>query len=273
MKRNYMTQLERWARWMLPHQEADDVIADYRDIVGTPPRPEAELLHDLGKPRDVIKPLTQKKPYYTWLAVFTVMAVCILAPGISPTVIGYPIWILLFDGWVEYPYGAYLTTLGAVLALVWFRCTGRKTGPLPRTIPVLLAVFLLCIGGVIWFCWACSRDFDAFLEMWGTTKAWIGPNTDISRSFYLFRYAMAHGSTIISFIGAFGLVKARVGDRRWAAVYVLAATAMLTALLVVDWSGRMDTTFTTPEELFRQMLSQCSGVAAAGLIGTGVALC
>ena len=46
MKKDYMTRLERAARWRLPPQEAEDVIADYREMVGDPPRPEEELLRD-----------------------------------------------------------------------------------------------------------------------------------------------------------------------------------------------------------------------------------
>ena len=63
MKKDYMTRLERAARWRLPPREAEDVIADYREMVGDPPRPEEELLQELGKPRDAIRPLTPKWPY------------------------------------------------------------------------------------------------------------------------------------------------------------------------------------------------------------------
>ena len=40
LKKDYMAGLEGWARWMLPRREADDVLGDYRDIVGDPPRSE-----------------------------------------------------------------------------------------------------------------------------------------------------------------------------------------------------------------------------------------
>ena len=63
MKKDYMARLEWAARWRLPPQEANDVIADYRDIVGDPPRPEDELLRDLGSPRAAIRPLTPQKQY------------------------------------------------------------------------------------------------------------------------------------------------------------------------------------------------------------------
>ncbi len=273
MKKTYLARLERWARWMLPRAEAEDVIADYRDIAADP-----EMLRGLDKPRNVIRPLTQKKPYYTWLAAFAVMAVCILAVGFSGTFIGYPFWMLLFDGGRGGPcYVPQVAALGAITALVWFRLCGRKEERLSRAVPVLLGVCLLCIAGVLLFCWACSRDFEAFTNAWGTMTAWIGPNKDlpISRSFYLPRMAMCYGSPILALIGAYSLIKARMGDRRWAAVYVLALTAITISLLVVYRTGYMDVTDTntTVEELSRQMLFRYSGIAAIGLVGTGVSLC
>lgn len=273
MKKPYLTRLERWARWMLPRQEAEDVIADYRDIAADP-----EMLRGLDKPRDVIRPLVQKKPYYTWLAAFAVMAACVLAVGFSGTFIGYPFWMLLFDGGRGGPcYAPQVAALGAITALVWFRLCGRKEGRLSRAVPVLLGVCLLCIAGVLLFCLACSRDFEAFTNAWGTMTTWLGPNRDlfISRSFYLSRMAMCYGSAVLAPIGAYSLVKARMGDRRWAAVYVLALTAITISLLVVYWTGSIDVGATEPtvEEWFRQMLLGCSVAAAVGIVGTGVALC
>ena len=268
-KKGYMARLERWARWMLPQQEADDIIADYREITA-----DEKLLQGLGRPRSVVRPLADSKSYHIWMAVFTVMAVCILAPGISGTFIGAPLWLYLFDGLTTRPYGAWLAILGAVAALVWFRWKGRKTGRLPRAIPILLAVFLACICWVLWFCWACSRDFDAFLEMWGQVRVWIGPNagSPTPASFYLSRIAMGYVAAVIAVIGVFALVRARMGDRRWAAVSVLAVAAMLTALLVLDWSGRISYDSGVEAE-FREMLTRCYVIAAVGLAGTGVALC
>lgn len=268
MKKDYMARLERWARWMLPRQEAEDVIADYRDIVA-----DEELLRGLDRPRDVVKPLTQPKQYRIWLAVFAVMAACILAPGISGTTIGAPLWLYLFDGWAGHPYGAYLAVLGAAAALVWFRWQGHKEGRLPGAIPILLAVCLACIGAVLLFCWLCARDFEGFAEAWGTVKLWIGPNTSAPASIYFSRIAMGNIAAIIALVGVFALVKARMWDRRWAAVYVLASAAMLAALLVLDGTGNMSLECVTPEELCREMLLWCTGIAAVGLVGTGVALC
>ena len=269
MKKPYLTRLERWARWMLPRAEADDVIADYREITSDP-----EMLRGLDKPRKVIRPLAQKKPYYTWLAVFAVMAACVLAVGFCPSALGYPIWRGLVVNQDYQPHWLIvLAVLGAAAALIWFRLYGRKEGRLSRAVPVLLAVCLLYIAGVLLFFAACARDLEGFLAAWGRMDPFIGPNTDVSRSFYLSRVVLGESAPLLALVGVFALIKARMGDRRWAAVYVLAMAAALTGLLALVWT--VDTGWTADagaQEQFRQMLVKASITAAVGLAGTGVAL-
>ena len=277
MKKAYMTRLERAARWRLPPKEADEVIADYREMVDDPTRPDPELLRDLGRPRDAIRPLTRKRPYYTWLAVFAFLSLCILSFGIS--VYDWRLFQIYFG---DYIYGTrdlfsrVVSALGAVTALVWFHWQGRKAARLPRAIPILLAVLLACCGGIMLYCWAFFRDFYGFLDAWGTMPALIGPNPGepISVSFYLPQDIMIYGSLVLSLAAVFWLVKARTEDRRWAAVYILAFTAILAALNVVAWIHSMDPTpFLTIEEVFRQILLESAGITAVGIIGAGVALC
>lgn len=271
MKKSYIVRLERWARWMLPRQEAEDVIADYRDIVGSPPRPQEELAQDLGRPRDVVRQLTTRRAYRTWLAAFAVMAVCILALGISPTGPGYPIWLVFFNSWNHSPSGPILAVPGLVTALVWFRRQGEKKGRLPRAIPILLAVLLAYIGAVLLFCWVCSQDYNYFAAIWGMMEPLIGPRNLIPKFFYLSRLAMVYTCPLLALAGMLGLVKARTDDRRWAAVYILALAAILSALLVIHLSTSLDVS--AAEEGARTMLIRASIVAAIGLAGTGVALC
>lgn len=278
MKKDYMARLERAARWRLPPQEAEDVIADYREIVGDPPRPEEELLRDLGGPRDAVRPLVRPKQYRIWLVVFLAMSFCILSLGFSPTAIGLRFWLLYFNGYIQdtrYYLSYVVAIVGAVTALVWFRWQGRKEARLPKAIPILLAVLLAWCGGVMLFCWMCVRDFDGFLAVLGTIEPLIGPpGRSEPASAYLLLCAMEYGSVLISLAGEVGLVKARTRDRRWAAVYILALSAMMTSLMYLSWMTNMDVDFTwTPEELFRYMLLQNAGITAAGLIGAGVALC
>ena len=93
LKKDYMAGLESWARWMLPRREAEEVIADYREIAGDP-----ELSRGLARPRDAVRPLADKKAYRAWLAAFAAMAACLLIPGVSPLPGGpYPVWFSLFN--------------------------------------------------------------------------------------------------------------------------------------------------------------------------------
>ena len=276
MKKDYMTRLERVARWRLPPKEAEEVIDDYREMVGDPPRSEEELVRDLGKSRDAVRLLVQPKQYYIWLAVFAVMSACILSFGLS--VYSIRLWLIYFE---DYIYGTrdslsrVVAALGAVTALVWFRWQGRKTARLPKAIPILLAVLLACCGGILLYCWAGSRDFDSFAAMWGTYTTWIGPNSDtpISTSVHLPLTFMADGSVIIAIAGVFWLVKARTRDCRWAAVYMMALTVILAALNVVAVIYSMDPPPLTSEEIYRLLLFQSAGITAVGLVGAGVALC
>lgn len=273
-QKSWLDRLSRAARWRLGAKEAGEVIADYREIVGDPPRSEEELVRDLGKPLDAVKPLTDPKAYRLWLAVFAVMAGCILMLGISPLSVGLYLWQWLF--YIR-PFGLQLgpvvAAAGAVVTLIWSRWRGEKRGRLSKAVPVLLAVCLTVIAGVLLFYWACIRDLDGFVTMWGTMNSLLGPHHTVYRSVYLSTCAMSYGASLLAAVGVFALVRARTEDRRWAAVYVLAMAAILTALMTVALLTCMDITVYTPEERFGQQLVRCAVIAALGLIGTGVALC
>ena len=230
---------------MLPKQEAEDVIADYQEIVGTPPRSEEELLQNLGKPQEAVKPLIQPKQYCVWLAVFTVMTVCILALVTSYIFSPVAFWVpFLHLPVIDIFYCYFLSVLGATMALVWFRRQGRKAERFPKAIPALLVVLLLFAVGVVLLCWFCFRNPDVFLGV---------------------RIGIAYSCCFFVLIGVYSLIKARTGDRRWAAVYVLAVAVVLISRTVLEWSIIAD-----PEEL--PMLC-CAVIAATGLVCTGATLC
>lgn len=82
---------------------------------------------------------------------------------------------------------------------------------------------------------------------------------------------MSYSCSLFALTGIYSLIKARTRDRRWAAVYVLAMAAILISRILLEWSHIP--VITNPEEKFRQLMLRCTMVAAAGLAGTGVALC
>lgn len=278
MKQDYMARLEWWARWMLPWQEAEDVIADYWDIAGAPRRPDAELLRDLGRPRDVVKPLAQPKTYRTWLAAFAAMAACILLPALGPwPCMGFyqprlfggfstwelyfqPLWRFFFAGGAPLYWLAFLP--GVLLPLAWFRRDGRPKAPLPRPIPIALAALLAVAAGPWWLLWQLDGYPDSFL--WRFSEA--------SRPGQLIALALIWAGFAAAVAGVAALVKARTCDRRWRAVYILALAAAMLCLSALALLTNMALSGFSPHP-FRETIRSCLAITAIGLVGTGVALC
>lgn len=266
MKKPYLTRLDRWARWMLPRAEADDVIADYREITSDP-----EMLRGLDKPRNVIRPLAQKKPYYTWLAAFAVLAACLLIPAISPLPGGpYPVWFnLFFTSIPGFNFCRLFLITGTALSLIWFRPRqGEPNAPLPRPIPVLLAAELVLLAAVWWLSWQLSLFPDGIFTdqaFWLPFLIYVDPYTESS---HIFMVLLLWASPIIAILGAAALVKARTRDRRWRAVYVLSLSLLMLDFCVLNTLTSMDWTLSPAFPLQYSV-----EITAIGLIGTGVSLC
>ncbi len=275
MKTKYMTCLERWARWMLPRPEAEDVIADYRDIAADP-----ELLRGLDKPRKVIRPLADTRAYRVWLAAFAVMAACALLLALSPLPGGNRLlWFLsisvIWNDRALFTLGNVFPPLGMAAALVWFRWKGQKLGKLPRAVPVLLAAVAAWIAAVLAVDRSFLNDPIAFAQLWGEAPVrvlWHSLGWTRPLTLMLFGDALMWGGFALALLAVFALIKARTGDRRWAAVYILALTAVLLSWQTLSFMNVMSLDSAGPGwwlSHFRIWAIQ----AAVGVIGTGVALC
>ena len=286
MKKDYMTRLERAARWRLPPQEAEDVIADYRDIVSDPPRTEEELRRDVGDPEQVIKLLVSPpRAYRIWQAAFGVMAFCILTLGISGTLFGSPFWLMYFipHYWSSFflsSYGGvplnafFLAALGGITALVWFRWKGHQGERLSKTIPIQMGVLTLWTGGLLLADALILRDPEGFSKALGEIPTLLGPNVSMSLSVRLWDLALGYSAVAMAVLGTFALVRARTQDRRWAAVYVLAMAALMVPLQMLDMFGSMDPTYVEyVENWYLPYLGQYAATFVVGLLGAGVALC
>ena len=269
MKKDYMARLERWAKWMLPRQEADDVLGDYRDIAADP-----EMRRELGKPREVIQPLVQKKQYRAWLAVFAVMAGCLLLPGVSALPGGpYPVWLSLFnpDGFLipGVPLCLYFMAVGIATALIWFRPReGEPKTPLPRAVSVILAVELVLLAAVWWMSWQITLYPDGVFAdqaFWLPLLVYVGPFTYAS---HILAILLEWSSIPLMVLGVAALVKARTRDRRWRAVYVMSLTLMMMAFCVLSAFTSMDWT-----AAWALPLPSSVEITVIGLIGTGASLC
>ena len=289
MKKDYMTRLEQAVRWRLPPREAEDIIADYRDIVGDPPRSEEELRREVGDPEQAVKLLVSPpKAYRVWQAVFGLMAACILIPGASPHAPFWRIWDACFAG----PYGGasgifhafghwgpILSGVGLISALVWFRRQGRKEERLPKAAMALLAALTVWLAAVFLIVWPALRDPRGFTAMWGEVPwTWFGVpifgGKMESLSIKILNSVLQYGGTAVALLGVYALVRARTGDRRWAAVYILALAVMLVSMEFLAVFTAMDPAAgITAPGWYLPILGRCAAYAAAGLIGAGAALC
>ena len=285
MKKDYMTRLERAARWRLPREEAEDVIADYRDIVG-----DEELRRNLGKPRDVIAPLTPQRAYRVWLAVFAALAACALLPALGSLPGMWPVWdfcygrrvfLLSLDPgyFLSVGLGTVLPFLGMAGALVWFRWKGgAKRGRLSPAVPALLAAAGVWTVAVLASDWFWMRDFVGFSNMWGQMPLYflgvrIGPpGHTVSRSFHILLGALEWGGFAMALLSVFALVKARTRDRRWAAVYILALTAVLLSADTLALLNNMAMEGAGPD-WWVPTLRAWAVYAGVGFVGAGAALC
>ena len=281
MRGDYLAKLSQAARWYLPQAEAAEGVEDYRDLIQQEPRSEEELLRDLGSPWSAARQLIQPRAYRRWVAVFAVLAVCLLPPSALPLLkelsehvlfqfpaADWPWRIISLCGKIVPFLGVFLLT-GAALSLVWFR---RRSGeerhqPLPRGVAPLLLLLLIGLAfewGVIWI------SLELILESQNAlAKIWGWMTSDIAAAM---RLAMVLTLFVMGIIGMLALVRARMTNRRWRAVYVLALAGSILGMSVFALWTSMDVSFSgagwqTP------ILLRYVAITVVGLVGTGVSLC
>lgn len=255
MKKTYLDRLACLARWKLPPQEAESVIADYEDMVGTPPRPEAELVRDLGTPQRAVQLLTEPKKYCEWLAVFFLLSLC------AVTLCNEFSMYRIFAFCDIEPVNSILAAAGAIGALLWFRRYGQKAQRMPRGLCVALAVLMLWCAGMIAFSWLWMHGVDGFVRATKGLETAIGP---IMAGIYRLSAVAA------ALAGIWALMKARVADRRWAAVYILALAAGLVSTEPrIVMSTFSDPAYLATAAFWRRYIA----VFLVSLVGAGGALC
>lgn len=247
---DYFKHLTRQVRWRLPAAEAEGVLADYAELLGLrPAEGDGRLVEDLGTPGRAARLLTDRRAYGRWLAVFGWLALCLAAPAL---LIFRP---ELCQGWPLLP-GVWLV-LGMALSLVQFRPgAGGRGRPMSRGLGLAL-VGLAALVAV----WAVAMGL-LFSSAWpGLPPERYGP---------IARLALCLTGGVGAAAGLAGLVMARVSDRRWSALYLLGLTAAAVCAMVMVFLVRLDA---TAENWWYPWVLWWGGALAAGLVGTGVALC
>ena len=253
-QKSYLVQLSRAACWWLPPEEAEEVTADYRDMLAQDPRSYEELRRDFGPPYQAVLRVCSVRPCLRWLAVFCILAACLLFPVVW-MYRGYEIYSGVF-GWGNMVFGVLL--LGAVLSMIWFQRGGVRAGKLPRTLFVLLALLFALGVGVGVLAWSIFSLRILELPYWS-----VGVGTTITVGLRLI-------SILAALAGLLGLVQARVEDRRWRAVFVLGLTVLL---LIFTLHRAMTWMLPFNDDWWAPYVWRMVPLTVMGLVGTGISLC
>jgi len=205
------------------------------------------------------------------------MALCVLIPAWAPLPLGpYFIWFNMFyTSILGFDFCRLFLIGGLVLSMAWFRPRKEEPKtPLPRSIPIALAVLLVFMGLTWWTFWQIALYPEGALAnpvfhlpitfWWPLGGDFVGGN--------LITFLLEWSAIPLAVLGIVALVKARTRDRRWRAVYFLSLSVMMLAFCVLNLLSSMDAT--AASDMWRTPTQQyCAVITAVGLVGTGVALC
>lgn len=261
-REQYLKQFSRAVRWRLPPQESEDAIADYRELILLEERDETRLVEELGEPVQAAHLLTDVRTYRRWLKVFAVLAFGLF-------LIVEWVWTghysLTFAALRAWWYPVLVMAAGLPLSLYWFRRHGQKNGPLPRRLALLLAaVFLFGAGTLAWNWYVLSPRFLDFYRETYPVIPW---------QIIFHRELTINGGIVCTLLAFAGLVLAKCYDRRWLALYTLALTVAVLCSFILFHMRRMDLSYAMANSVQTYLFTRLIPIGAAGLIGTGVALC
>lgn len=253
-KATYMRRFSWMARWGLTKPQAEEAIADYEEILSQRGEGrEGALVEELGSPFHAAKLLIEPKAYFRWLGVLAVMLLSVLTSEI----------LLLWGSFRGYPFllMCALQILGLGTALLWSQGRKReeqKRGPVPKGLFLSLAGVLIlaaAAGAVMWMLATVSWD-GLPARYYGLTARWT----------------LCIAGTVSAALGVFGLIKARVSDRRWCSLFILGLTVVVECVLVAAILTSMSLDTAAPDWWVSYTL-RMGVVGAVGLAGAGVALC
>ena len=262
-REQYLKKFSRAVRWRLPPGESEEAIADYRELIFQEGRDEAKLVEELGDPVQAANLLTDVNTYRRWLKVFAMLTfgLFLLAKW------SWTGWATRIMGWDAWWYPMWVMAVGLPLSLYWFRRHGQKNGTLSKWLVLALAAVLVFgVGTMAWTWYVMSPKFlESYMEIYPDTISW---------HIVLVRELLIEGGIACALLAFAGLVLAKCYDRRWLALYALGvATAAMTGFVLFNLKG-MDISSAGRLDTFQAYIfARILPVWAAGLLGTGVALC
>lgn len=263
-KEQYLKKFSRAVRWRLPPQESEEAIADYRELVLEEERDESRLVEELGEPIQAAHLLTDVRTYRRWLKIFAVLAfgLFLLAKWAWTAHSSFYRFLWWDQTWLP----VLVMAVGLPVSLYWFRRHGQKNGPMSRHLMLALAVVFAYGAGTLAWTWYVMdpQVLKHLVEQYPSGIPW---------QIILQRELLIEGGLACALIALAGLVLAKCYDRRWLALYVLCITLAAMFGFVEFNLVSMDVSAAGPDLIQAYLFSRILPVGAAGLIGTGVALC
>lgn len=261
-REQYLKKFSRAARWRLPPQESEEAIADYREMIFQAERDESKLVEELGEPVQAAHLLTDVQTYRRWLKIFAVLAFGLFLLAKWAFMAHSSIHFSFADQWW---YPVWVMAVGLVLPLYWFRRHGQKNGPLSKRLVLTLAVVLIAGCVVMYGIWDVT---GAVMYEQVSEHRWR-----LLQQVHLVLTAMMYVGTFSALAAFAGLVLAKCYDRRWLAVYILGVTvAAMIGFVTFNFKG-LNLDYPTADVIQSYLFARLIPIGAAGLIGTGVALC
>lgn len=246
-RRSYRERLVRAVRWRVSETDANEIISDYDEILSQwPDNQDDAIIENIGEPVQVARMLVQKKEYHRWLLVFCSLIFCLFLQESVLLGISFGRGSSLIVNW--------FFLLGLVISLLYIIPHHKIKDKRSRSLLVLLLVMLVSTAvGFIFL-------IGLLMQLWTTIPdSQYGP---ISYCVLLFL------GTTSAILGVYGLVQARLENRRWIVLYVL-GLSILTACaiffikqtsLYCNWSDI---------SIFSNLIFLCAG----SILGMVISLC
>lgn len=197
-KQTYLKRFSRLVRWRLPAGEADDVTADYAELIEAHPQDGEALLKNLGTPFAAAMHLKPFREYRRWMTVFVLLGLCLV----------YFLCGLFTRAWTLHALNTWLFYLSTGLACFWkWKLAKGKRGKCPGLVPAVLGL----LGCEVFLAGAAALLLYSFSRHM-LPGEWYGPVI----------YSVLRGMGCLAFgAGFWGLIRCRTRDCRWLALTVL----------------------------------------------------
>lgn len=210
-----MKRFSRLTRWRLPAGEAEEVIADYRELIAAQPEEGEALLKNLGSPLRAAMQIKPAKEYWRWMEVFALLGLCSVY-----------FFCGLFCRWREYEIFNYvLFYLSVGLAAFWKGILPKreKRQNCRNLVPAVIGTAALSI----------ASSFFMWNMMWSRELSG-------NQAALILRNCVYITAIIALTVSLTGLIRCRMYHRRWLALAVIGFTALFLCLLWMDLLTRLD---------------------------------